>query len=272
MPYLSSNIGAEQWASYVLTGLSRESVILASGARRIVTNAKSIHVPVTGGANTAWLDELQEIPEDAATPSEVELTPRKVANLSIASNEAVGDASVDLLNNIGDVAVRAVALEVDRALIAGLGTTASKQPRGILNIAGIPTNTNLSPSYVGLVTAAGTIRAAGGRPNVAYVNPADHTQLALAADGLNRPLLQATDAGPVEVIGGLRLWPTPAVPAGRAIIAQADQILVAVRDDPRVDISVDARFAADAVAIRTVARVDVGVADTAGVLIIGTAA
>lgn len=266
MPYLTSNVGREEWAAYVLDGLARETALLAAGARRIVTGAKSIHVPVPGAAATQWLAELEEINQDAAVAAEVELTPQKVGNLSIASNEAIGDASVDLLSTIGATAVRAVALEIDRALIAGSGT--ANQPRGLLNITGVPSNATLNVDYAGLVTAAGTVRGAGGRPDVAFISPADHTALALAADGLNRPLLQATDQGPAEVVGGLRLWPTPAVPAGTAIVGQADQILVAVRDDPRVDISTDARFGADAVAIRTIARVDVGIANLSALLVI----
>lgn len=269
MPYLTQNIGQEEWSTFVLDRLQHEAMVLAAGARRIVTSAKSIHVPVPGSAGTHWLPENTEIPEDDSEPEERLLEPKKVANLSTASNEAIGDASVDVLDTIGDVAVRAIGLEVDRALLNGTGT--GNQPLGVLRIAAVPKNAALDPTYAGLVTAAGTVRAAGGRPNVAFISPADHTTLALAQDGDNRPLLQSTDSGPAEMVGGLRLWPTPAVPAGMALVGQADQILVAVRDDPRVDISTDAKFGADAVAIRTVARVDVGVADPAGLLVIGEA-
>lgn len=58
--------------------------------------------------------------------------------------------------------------------------------------------------------------------------------------------------------------------AGRS--SQGDQVFVGVRDDARVDISPDARFTVDGVAVRTVARVDVGVANPEGLVIIGTAA
>lgn len=272
MPYLTANVGAEEWATYVLEGLTRESVVLAAGARRIVTSAKSIHVPIAGGAATQWLNELEEITQDNAVPTEVELIPKKVGNLSIASNEAIGDASVDVLDTIGDVAVHAISLEVDRALLAGLGTSASKQPRGLIRLTGLPTAPAASVDFAGLVGAAGTIRAAGGRPDTVFVHPTQHTALTLAADGLNRPLTRSTEDGFVEVIAGLRVFATPAMPAGQALVAQADQVLVAVRDDARVDISADARFAADAVAIRTVARVDVGVADLDALMLVGTAA
>lgn len=270
MSYLSQNIGAEEWASFVLDGLHRESVLLASGAHRIVTSARQIHVPRAAAVSPQWLGELEEIDPDGTAPDEVVLTPKKIGALQVASNEAVGDASVALLDSVGQIAVRSVSLAADNGLFAGPGT--GNAPLGILNRPGTQKNTALDPTYVGLVTAAGTIRAAGGKPDVAYVNPADHTALVLAADGLNRPLLQATDAGPVEVIGGMRLWPTAAVPAGQAVVAQADQILVAVRDDPRVDISTDALFASDGVVVRTIARLDVGIADEDGVLVIGGAA
>jgi len=200
VPYLTSNVGREEWAAYVLDGLARETAVLAAGARRIVTGAKSIHVPVPGAAATQWLAELEEIGQDTAVAAEVELTPKKVGNLSIASNEAIGDASVDLLSTIGATAVRAVALEIDRALIAGSGT--ANQPRGLLNITGVPSNAALDVNYAGLVTAAGTVRGAGGRPDVAFISPADHTALALAADGLNGRCCRRPTRAPLRSSAG----------------------------------------------------------------------
>ena len=47
------------------------------------------------------------------------------------------------------------------------------------------------------------------------------------------------------MIAGLAMWATPAVPAATAIVAQADQVLVAVREDASVAISEHVLFASD---------------------------
>jgi len=74
------------------------------------------------------------------------------------------------------------------------------------------------------------------------------------------------------VIAGLTVWPTPAVPAGTAVVAQADQIVVAVRNNASVVVSDQFAFNADGTVVRVVARVDVGVNDPDGLAVIKAAA
>ena len=79
--------------------------------------------------------------------------------------------------------VRSVALEADRAMFAG---TAGKQPVGILNItSALPSHAD-PVHYAGIVTAAGIVRAAGGTPDAAYVNPTDLRALQLATGAKTR--------------------------------------------------------------------------------------
>ena len=61
-----SGLGAattpEEWASFVSEGQSNEAVLLASGARRVDTAAKQVHIPRLSDAGDAhWYDELQEM-------------------------------------------------------------------------------------------------------------------------------------------------------------------------------------------------------------------
>ena len=58
-------------------------------------------------------------------------------------------------------------------------------------------------------------------------------------------------------VAGMTIWPTPAVPAATAVIAEADQIVVAVREDASVAVSDQFAFNADGTVVRVVARVDV---------------
>lgn len=53
-----------------------------------------------------------------------------------------------------------------------------------------------------------------------------------------------------------------------ALIAQADQIVVAVRSDPKIAVSTDASFNGDASLVRCICRTDVGVGDINGLCVI----
>ena len=262
----------EQWATYVLDHLSAASVVLASGATEIRTNAKQVHIPrVTGATAVGWYGELDPIAEADVPGDELVLTPRKAATLVRLSNEAVDDSTPGVLDTVGAAMTRSVALEADRAMFAGTGP-ANDQPTGILTIPGLPSHVG-AVDYAGIVTASGLVRAAGGNPTVVYLNPADYTALQLVTGADDRPLISGDPtAGAPPVIAGLSVYPTPAVPAASALVAQPDQIIVAVRKDASVAISDAAAFGADATLARVIARLDVGVNDLDGLAVIKAAA
>ena len=70
--------------------------------------------------------------------------------------------------------------------------------------------------------------------------------------------------GASRTIAGLTIWLT----AGEAVVAQANQIVVAVRKDASVAFSTDARFSSDGTLIRVICRIDSGVNDPAGLCVI----
>jgi HK97 family phage major capsid protein len=265
---LGEAITPEQWASFVLDHLSHQAVVLASGARLIRTDAKQIHVPrLLDDGGTGWYGELEEIRNDAPDGDDLVLTPRKIASLNRLSNESIGDSDADLLDTTGQAMLRAIALEADRCIFHGEG---NKAPLGFLDDPELRLQVHDGAvDYEGIVTAAGMIRAVGGVPNVVYVEPMDYVALQLARDGTNRPLLQATTDGPAPVIAGLYVWPTPALDPGEAVVAQADQIVVALRNDASVAFSTDAAFNHDGTVARVIARLDAGINDPDGICVIG---
>lgn len=258
----------EEWATYVLDHLSYESVLLASGARRVDTSAKQIHVPrLTSDGAAGWYDELDEIGPGDPTGDDLVLTPKKCAALTVISNETVLDSNPSVLASVGDAMTRAVALEADRALFAGGGALA---PDGFLNDTSL-TASGTTVDYASIVTGAGVVRAAGGAPDVLYLAAADYTALQLATGADDRPLIQPdASQGAAASVAGLRIHPTPALTAGVAVVAQADQIIVAVRSDASVTFSGEAKFTQDATIARVIARVDGGIADANGVVVVGT--
>jgi HK97 family phage major capsid protein len=253
----------EQWSAFVLDHLSAQSVVLASGATEIRTANQVVHVPrIAGDGATGWYGELDPIGPGDPTGDDLKLTPRKCAALTVLSNEAVNDSNPSVLDAVGNAMVRAVALEIDRAFFSGTG---GDQPQGILTLTPALPGVVGPVDYPHIVQAAGLVRAAGGVPNALYLNPADLTALQLVTAADDRPLIQSDPSAPMsETIAGLRIWPTPAVPASTAVVAQADQLVVAVRQDASVAISTDAQFANDGTVARVVARADIGVNDPDG--------
>jgi HK97 family phage major capsid protein len=147
--------------------------------------------------------------------------------------------------------------------------TGGKQPTGLLNLAPALPGFDGAPDNAGLVSGAGLVRAAGGVPNVVYLNPLDLTALQLATAADDRPLISGDPTqGAPPVIAGLSVWPTPAVPAGTAVVAQADQVVVVVREDASVAVSDAPLFTSDGTVARVIARLDVGVNDPAGLAVV----
>jgi HK97 family phage major capsid protein len=268
---LGAGFTPEAWAAYVLDNLSAASVLLASGATEVRTQNKQIHVPrFTGNGTVGWYGELDPITEGAPPGDELVLTPKKAAALVTLSNEVVTDSSPSVLNAVGNKMVKSVALEADRAMFAGTG---GDQPTGLLNLAPpLPSQVG-AVDYANIVRASGMVSAAGGIANALYVNPADYVALQLVTSSDDRPLISGDPTqGAPPVIAGLRVFPTPATPAATALVAEAGQIVVAVREDASVAVSEDAAFNADGTAVRVIARVDVGVNDPDGLCVIKAAA
>lgn len=209
-----------------------------------------------------WYDELEEIGPGDPEGDDLVLTPRKVAALATVSNEAVMDSNPQVLDTIGMSMTRAIWLEADNALFTGGGTLA---PSGVLNHPPTLQNVSGSVSYENIVRAGGGISAYGGVPTSVSVHPTNYVQLQLATGGDDRPLIQPdANQGGAATVAGYRIWQTPAVGAGTALVAQADQIVVALRSDATVTFSNEVKFAEEATVARVIARIDGGVNDHRG--------
>ena len=153
---------------------------------------------------------------------------RKCASLAKISDEVYTDASRESINQIGEQMMAAVGLTVDRAIFIGAGPP--RQPVGILG----QIDQEIAGDVVDLdnvIDAAGLIGDVGGEANALYLAPADWTAWQKVRDGSDRPLLQP-DASQAAAprLAGMAVYRTPALTAGTAVAAQADQIIVAVRE------------------------------------------
>lgn len=271
-PGLAATWGADQFATFVLDHLAQESVVFASGARRINITGKTAHVPrLNSDGTAAWTAENAEIASSAPDADEIVLAPKKLADVVTISNESIDDAEVEVLDQVGLALTRAVGTALDTAVFdataasavrpAGLRSAAYTLPGAAATAIGDAASVDL------LLDGIGAIRNAGGRANAIYMNAGDLTELTKLkeASGSNRPLLQpdVTQEGRYT-LGGATLWPVPGFPAEAAIVADASQLVVGVRKDIAVEFSSDAKFTADGVAARVTARFDWEPNDTDG--------
>jgi HK97 family phage major capsid protein len=261
-------ITPEEWAKYVLTHLYFQSVVLASGATRIDTIYRAVHVPrVKTDGVAEWFGELETLNVGDPTGDELVLTPKKVAAITTLSQEVVTDSSPSVLDAVGTAMTRAVALKADAGILTGAG---GKAPTGVYGQAGAHV---ISPTVTidALIEAAGKVASVGGQARCAYLNPADHTALMKSKDKNERPLLGPDyTGGPTSTVYGLQLFQTPAITPGTALVADPTQIVVAVREDAQVAVSADVMFTSDASVARVIARLDCGVNDPRGLVSIAT--
>ena len=270
---LSSTWGAESWSETLIEALSLESVLLQAGARRVVATGRTIHVPrLLVAPDADWVPELTEIPSDAGDADSVELVPRKIGNILELSRESIEDASVNELDAVGRAMVRGVATKLDAKFFSVDPATATA-PAGIRAVA-LPGVAG-AVDFTSIVTGIGAITAEGGNPNAVFVAAADLTALRLltAADGRPPPPRRRGGGahparrGGAEPPAGGRLFPAP-LPAGTAVIADMNYIVLAVRRDASVDFSSDSAFTRDAIAARVTMRLDWAVGDPAATYVI----
>jgi Phage capsid family len=194
---------ATEWANYVLQHLSAESVLLRSGARRIDIAGTQARVPrLLDDGTVSWVAEGTEIPSDAPEADSLLLVPKKAANVVSLSNESIADASVSVLNSVGDALTRAIAKEVDARAFSTQARTATA-PAGLL--AGTLSGAAGNPDIAGILTAIGAIEANGGVANAVCLNPTDRTAIRQAVVAGGYSISDPTAPG-AEAIGGARLY------------------------------------------------------------------
>lgn len=251
---LNATLGATEWSAFILERLQTESALLRAGARYIPISGRQAVVPrLLDDGSAAWVDELEEIPSDAPEADVITLIPKKLGNVVTLSNESIADAPVSELDAVGNALARSVAVAIDARVFSAAAAT-SKAPAGLL-----PSMTAaVAPiSFDAITRAVGAVESVGGVATALFIHPTDLTELRLVktGSGSNAPVLQPDlAAAGAEQINGARIIPTPALPAGTAVVGDARQLVIGVRQDVAVAFSPHARFSADAVVARVTAR------------------
>ena len=233
----------------------------------VTTGTRAFRIPrVSADPSAAWVNEGQEINPSDATLDEITVTPSKLAGLTIITRELADDSSPEAAQIVGDGLARDCARKLDAAYF---GNLAAPAPKGLGSLTGAGGATVVSAGATGSPWAnldpfSAAIFEASNRNAVLgswVANPADALGLATVkqASGSNQALLQPDPTAPSRnLIAGLPLLVSTAVPVGTVYgIASAISLLV-VRDDVSIDRDDSAFFTSDRVAIR--ARMRVGFA------------
>lgn len=199
------------------------------------TNSHQLRIPVVTAYPTAgWTAEGAEIGVADATLDEVLVTPKKLAGLTVITNELAAD-SATALQLIGDGLVRDLKRKLDSAFF---GSTVTNGPSGLGSITS--TSVDAGDSWTNLDWAAAAQSAAEERNTTigAFVcSPA--TALILASLKVqtcsNKALLGADPtAATSRVVAGVPLYVSPTVAANVVWGIPQPHSIIAIRNDATV--------------------------------------
>lgn len=231
--------------------------VAAQLATVVTTSAASFRVPiVSADPSAAWVAEGAEITPSDATLAEAVVAFKKVAGLTVVSNELIADATPEAAQVVGDGLARDIARKIDAAFFAN---TTTNGPSGLLSVTTATVDkgsswTNTDPFVEAVYAAAGQ----GAAVDMFVTNPADGLTLAKIKDqsGSNRPLLGPDPTQPGRaMIAGIPILTSPAVAAGEAWAIPRDRVYLVIRDNVTVETDASAFFTSDRTAIRATMRV-----------------
>jgi HK97 family phage major capsid protein len=265
----------EQVAALVVQPMI-DRAVATQVATVVPITSNSLRVPiVTGDPQAEWTAEGAEIAVSDSTLEELNIKPRKLAGLSVISNELAADSSPAALQVVGDGLVRDLARKVDQAVFGT--TTAPEAPAGLTTLAGvttivvgdgsvnadIPVIDGASPESVDWAVIADSHARLHNTAITSYVvSPGRFAWLSFIKESQisNRGLLQPDATSPTGLtINGKPVYVTPAVADDTVWCLPKQHTYIAVRQDASVEADRSAYFSSDRTALRAIIRIGFGV-------------
>jgi HK97 family phage major capsid protein len=248
----------EEVGALVIRPLIEQSVA-AQVSTVVQTGSHDFRVPVvTADPVAAWTAEGAEITATDPTITEVTVTPKKLAGLTVVSNELAQDSSPAALQVVGDGLVRDLRRKIDSAYFAT--ATPTNGPAGVGVLSGVSTvaagtgwtDMDWAAEAQSLVETANSVLTA-------FVAAPD-TALSLATvkeqTGSNKALLGSDPTQPTSrTIAGVPLYVSPSVAADTVWGISAPHSIFVLRQDASVVTDTSAFFTSDRVAVRATLRV-----------------
>lgn len=257
----ASVLKPEQVHDLVILPLTQQSVAfqVSTIAR---TDRNQYRVPqVTGDPATGWTPEGAEIAVDDLDLAEIVVTPKKVAGLTVVSNELIADAGEDAAKLIGDRLVNSLRRKIDAAYFntattngpAGLPSVAASMANMFTGVAG-GFGANVDP----FIELTGTVEANGGGLTAWVMPPAQLTDLAQLKEssGSNKSLLQPDPTQPTrKLVNGVPVLVSPDIPAAVVWGVSKPYSIVLLRNDADIQIDSSSFFTSDRTAVRVTLRI-----------------
>lgn len=274
MPLYAANVPEgvkpDGYHDLILVGLQTESVAAASGVAVANTANAALHIPrITADTTAKWANEGDDLSVANPVLDEIVSTPKKVGGVIKVSRELAQDSSPAATKLVGDSLTRAIAVALDTAFFTNSGTQIAKAPIGLPGVTGFIPVSGTATSLDAFTEAQ--VKVLGGRGQVRawYMNAATYLRFAgiKQGTGSNAALLETGFA-----INGVPVFITESLPLNTVYGLDTAQALMVVRDRAQVEVSNEAYFATDEVAVKVSMRVDFAFPAAKGVTKITVAA
>lgn len=256
-----------------------EAASLALQLTTVVNTAgASFRFPrITSDPSAAWIAENAEITASEATADDVPVTPKKVAGLSIISNELANDTSPEAAGVIGGGLARDIARKVDQAFFGTAPGNTNVQPGGLEYLAATVESIAADPAagIDAFIDAIAAAEALGVTLDAFVTDPATARALAKlkVGTGSNLPLFGVGATNGIERnVLGVPLHVSPYVVAGTAWGIPKARVFSVLREDVTLDIDSSAFFTKDQTAIRGIMRIGFGFVQPEAIIKIKAAA
>ena len=231
----------------------------------VTTDSSSFRIPIiTSDTTAAWTAEGSDITPSDMGVDELDIVPKKLAALSIISNELARDSSPDAQTVVGESIARDLAKKVDSAFF---GDTVSNGPSGLESLLAyqfIDTDTVPLSNVDAFTEAIAKAENVGARVTAFVANA--NTVLALSklkklTSGSNEPLLQPDPTLPTRrQILGVPVYSVPAtvVPNNLVWAIDGSRVFIVVRQDAELAVDASRYFESDRLGIRATLRLSFG--------------
>ncbi|UEA33491.1 phage major capsid protein [Mycobacterium avium subsp. avium] len=255
-------LAPEQVADLIIQPLIQQSIagqVLTS----VTIGEHSYRIPiVTTDPSASWTAEGAEITATDPDVDELEVTPSKLAALTVISQELADDSSPAAINVVGQGITRDLSRKTDQTLFTA---TTTNGPGGIPGVSGVST-VSAGAAYANVDPFSDAIYTAAQHNGVitAWVtNPATAMALAKLKVGAdyNLPLLQPDPTKPGQrQILGIPLLTSPYVTTTNNVVwgISQSQAFMVVRETAEVESDRSVFFTSHRVAVRAIVRLGFG--------------
>lgn len=147
------------------SALTNSAIVSRLGATTLTGLTGDVIIPrETGSPNVGWVNEDEALPTGNASFDSMTLTPHHVGTITELSRQLLQQSSPQVEGLVRQMLSRNVALEIDRAAIAGSG--AGAEPLGLLNDSNVPEvayATDLFTTTANMISTADVANVGDGR-------------------------------------------------------------------------------------------------------------